>query len=90
MENEIKKIPGQTTGISLDYFLMLAGDDTHIKMDRMMNRFLMTSIGEIPTKHKARTLIIDAVKILKNKYPNLTPKMLDHQIWLYQRNLKTR
>jgi len=86
LEKEIRQIPGQTTGISLDYFYMLAGDENFVKFDRMMMRFMMDAIGEIPNKYETKELINKAVEILKNKYPNLTSRLLDHQIWLFQRN----
>jgi len=85
LEKEIRSIPGQTSGISLDYFFMLAGEDTFVKVDRMMNRFLLESIGKVPNKYEIRNLFLKTIDILKYKYPNLTPRMLDHQIWLYQR-----
>ncbi len=86
-EYQVRKIPGQTTGISLDYFYMLSGDETFVKVDRMMIRFFENAIGYIPDKYQIRQIIIDIVKILNKKFPNLTPRILDHQIWLYQRNI---
>ena len=88
LEKKIKKIRGQSSGISLDYFFMLAGDNDYIKADRMMLRFFKDAINEIPNKYSIQKIMIDATNILKNKYPQLTPKMLDHQLWLYQREKK--
>jgi len=56
LESEIRKIPGQTTGISLDYFFMLAGDETFVKVDRMMIRFMIDAIGYSPDKYKIREM----------------------------------
>lgn len=88
LEKKIRKIPGQSTGISLDYFFMLAGDDSYVKMDRMMMRFCKTAIGRIPDKYETRKIVISAVDILKQKYPKMTPRLLDHQLWLYQKDVK--
>jgi len=88
LEKEIKKIPGQGTGISLDYFFMLTGDKTQIKNDRMLARFYNDAIGHIGDKYTIREVITNTVEILKNEYPNMTPRLLDHQIWLYQKEIK--
>ena len=88
LERKIREIPGQTSGISLDYFFMLAGDDNYVKADRMMIRFFDDAIGEIPDKYMMSSIMIDSVEILKNKYPKMTPRLLDHLLWLYQRKKK--
>ena len=44
-EAEIKKIPGQRSGISLRYFYMLVGEENYIKPDRMITRFVKHVIG---------------------------------------------
>jgi len=81
LEKEIRKIPGQGSGISLDYFYMLAGDDTFIKVDRMLIRFIKDAIGYAPDKYEYRKMIIEVCK----KLGNITPRALDYQIWSYQR-----
>jgi len=50
-ENDIKKIPGQTTGISIEYFYMLVGKDNFVKIDRHMIRFFYDSIGYHQNKY---------------------------------------
>jgi hypothetical protein len=44
-EQAIKRIPGQSSGTSLKYFFMLAGDENTIKPDRMVLRFLQDATG---------------------------------------------
>jgi hypothetical protein len=51
----------------------------------MMMRFFLDAIGVVPNKYEIRNIVTDSVNKLKNKYPNLTPRALEHQIWLYQR-----
>lgn len=41
---DIKKIKGQSSGISLKYFLMLSGNENLVKPDRMLKRFIAMSI----------------------------------------------
>jgi hypothetical protein len=44
-EKNIKHIPGQKSGLSLNYFYMLAGNKNKIKADRMIKRFLAEPIN---------------------------------------------
>lgn len=44
-EPHIKQIPGQRSGISFDYFRMLAGDEGFIKPDRMVLRYIAKAIS---------------------------------------------
>ncbi len=86
-EYSIKKIPGQSSGISTIYFYMLAGEENFIKADRMIIRFIESAIQRIVTANEASSLIMDAHKILIEAFPALTPRMLDHEIWKYQKNI---
>ena len=49
-EHDIKNIPGQKSGICLDYFFMLSGDENKIKPDRMIKRFLATPLKNVSEK----------------------------------------
>jgi hypothetical protein len=84
-ENSIKEIPGQGSGISTNYFYMLAGEENFIKADRMIIRFIESVIQRIVTTNEASYLITDAHEILKEEFSTLTPRILDHEIWKYQR-----
>ena len=87
IETEIKTIPGQKSGISLDYFWMLAGSEDRIKPDRMVIRFLAQTLGRDVKTGEALPLLQAATAALKTDYQeDLTPRYIDHQIWLYQRN----
>lgn len=80
-EEEIKKIPEQKSGISLTYFFMLAGNSDFIKPDRMIIRFLESALYRKVQLDEAQELLRDASKILKVQYKDMTPRILDHQIW---------
>lgn len=84
-ENAIKKIPGQTSGISLKYFFMLAGSDAHIKPDRMIMRFISSATGKSVNTETAHSLLAKVTDMLHSKFPELTPRILDHAVWQYQR-----
>lgn len=87
LEKSVTNITGQKSGISFSYFLMLAGSDDHIKPDRMIHRFLSNVIGrKIFTHEEARDLLLHATEELKYSYKDLTPRLLDHTIWNYERS----
>lgn len=84
VRKDVVSIPGQASGISWDYFLMLAGSDEHVKMDRMLYRFVAAALGwpkmPSPRRHDlARSLVVQAASRLTVK-----PRELDHAIWNYE------
>jgi len=86
-EATIRQIPGQKSGISFDYFRMLAGDDNLIKPDRMVQRFVARAIGEAPEKvgpDRARGLLQGAVAELNTRGTAWSPRALDHEVWAHQ------
>ncbi len=90
VEKAIRKIPGQKSGISFSYFLMLAGSDKFVKADRMICRFVAEAIQASKTVSPAmaQSLVVEASSELKREIPGLTPRLLDYAIWTYQRQLR--
>jgi len=84
-EAEIARIPGQSSGLSTRYFYMLAGDENFIKPDRMIHRFIQAAIGRDLSIEDCQELLVTAHAELVRDYPLLTPRSLDHQIWVWQR-----
>jgi hypothetical protein len=87
----VRVIPGQRSGISFGYFQMLAGDETRIKPDRMICRFVAAALGEpeiVPDR--ARHVIEGACELLRQDFPHLTPRLLDNAIRGYQRVNRTK
>ncbi len=84
-ETAIRAVPGQTSGISLKYFFLLAGIDTYVLPSRMVKRFLQNIIGKVSNDDECLYLITGAAKILSKDHPNLSPRTLDNLIWKYQR-----
>jgi hypothetical protein len=82
---QIMSIPGQRSGISLNYFYMLAGSEDYIKPDRMMSRFISSAINRTLNAEECQKIIVEAHKILVHEFPQLTLRLLDYQIWQYQR-----
>ncbi|MGH6994574.1 MAG: hypothetical protein ACREES_02680, partial [Stellaceae bacterium] len=81
-------IPGQRSGISFDYFLMLAGSDHFVKPDRMLCRFVSAALQRPIEPPEAQALVTRVADRLKQFFPRLTPRLLDYVIWSYQRRLK--
>lgn len=80
----IRQIPGQKSGISVDYFRMLSGDDALIKPDRMVQRYIARAIGTTPDKvdpERARTLLRGAVGELNGRGADWSPRRLDYAVW---------
>jgi len=77
-------IPGQKSGISFDYFCLLAGHE-NVKADRMICRFVATSMnGKSVNPKVARQLVVEATGILMRSFPTLTVRLLDSEIWAYE------
>ncbi|MDN2713712.1 hypothetical protein [Janthinobacterium sp. SUN120] len=85
LERDIRLIPGQKSGISFQYISMLAGSDEFVKPDRMILRFLENSLQRKVDVAEAQPLLFGIVKQLKELQPHITPRLLDHEIWKFQR-----
>lgn len=87
-ELKIKEIKGQKSGISLQYFYMLAGNDQLIKPDRMVIRYI-ESILEQPISQKDCQIILEKTSLkLEVSGIDISPRALDNAVWNYQRNIK--
>lgn len=86
-EQQIKRIPGQASGICLSYFFMLAGNDQLIKPDRMVRDFLKAITGSTVTLEEAQVLLAEVSAQLVVRGYEMNPRLLDNLIWNYQRRL---
>jgi hypothetical protein len=86
-EAEIAKIPGQSSGLSTRYFYMLIGNEGTIKPDRMVRRFVFDAVHRELNADECQELLSAACVELAKEYPSITPRSLDHQIWLYQKTV---
>jgi hypothetical protein len=88
LRTEIEKIPGQGSGLSYNYFLMLTGHEDAVKADRMVRRFVCDALNlRDVSPHRAEQLVRKASVVLRPDFPQLIPSLLDNEIWKYQRNL---
>ncbi len=79
-------LPGQSSGIAFDYFMMLAGDDNLIKPDRMVQRYVehALELDSVPQPRQAAILVRLAARELLQRGHGWTPLSLDHAIWKHQ------
>lgn len=85
LEQTIRQIPGQRSGISLKYFFMEAGCEDLIKPDRMIQRYVERQLGRPVQLLECQPLLAATVDLLRDQFPHLTPRLLDGRIWAYQR-----
>lgn len=83
-KEDILQIPGQKSGISLQYFFMLASDNDFIFPSRYLIAFLSNVLEKNISPKKTIQLLNASYKILQNEYLHLTLKQLDYAIYSYQ------
>jgi hypothetical protein len=89
-ERAFLAIHGQSRGVSLKYFLMLTGDISMVKPDRMLKRFISNAVN-LNINHITDDIVIHlityAVDMINgvNGNANMYPRRLDSIIWNYQR-----
>lgn len=81
IENKIENIKGQKSCKSLNYFYMLSGDENLIKADRHIIGFVERALNKSVSAEDAEKLLIAVANNLKEKNANITPRVLDHEIW---------
>lgn len=88
IEKLVRDIPGQGSGISFDYFRMLAGNDNLIKPDRMVQRYIAKAANMRPdrvTPEFARSVLQNTITKLAERGFAWTPRQLDYAIWTWER-----
>ena len=83
-EANVLCIEGQRSGISWDYFRLLAGDDDLIKPDRRVIEFVAKSQGKDISEISPRlaaVLVKSAARVLKVSNHEWTASRLDFAVW---------
>lgn len=85
VKRDVVAIPGQRSGLSWFYFLMLAGADEYVKADRHIRAFVDSAVGRTTSAPEAARLVREAAHALRDRgRGGLTPVLLDHRMWLAQ------
>lgn len=87
LKKAVRSITGQGSGITLRYLWMLAGSATHVKPDRMILRYLERAIRRPVEPAEAQSLIAAAVELLLVDFPQMTPRLLDYEMWRFESDL---
>ncbi|MBL8803155.1 MAG: hypothetical protein JNN27_14215 [Planctomycetes bacterium] len=85
VERDVRRIPGQSSGLSWRYFLMLAGREDLVKPDRMIFRFLERVLGRPVGAGEAQAMLAAAAHELDREFPGIKPRTLDNLIWRQER-----
>ena len=86
VERGVRAIPGQSSGLSWRYFLMLAGREDLVKPDRMILRFLERTLRRPVGPDEAQPLLRATAAALAREFPGLTARTLDNLIWTAERS----
>lgn len=81
IDHDLARIRGHGSGARRDYLWMVAGDDTRVKPDRMVFRWLALVVGRDVTYAEAGQALSAAAAVLE-----VSPWQVDHAIWLKQRS----
>ena len=83
IEQELKKVKGQNSGISIAYLKMLCGDENVLKPDRHILRFF-ESLAD-GAAFDAQEIIERVVGKLSETYSQITVRAIDYKIWRYMK-----
>ena len=76
--------PGQRSGISWRYLLMLAGV-AEVKPDRMIRRFVADALHQAQVDAQTAARLVSEVQ---HTSPGVSLRALDHAIWQHQRTIR--
>lgn len=84
-ENAIKMIPGQRSGITLDYLYILSRMENYVKDDRHIQTFINDIFPKNNFNHDDRIELVRGAALILSQgtHPGMTPRYLDHLIWNY-------
>lgn len=88
LDKAILSVKGQSSGIMLKYLYMLVGNDDVCKPDRMLHRFVSNISSRKMSDDELQLVLTEACKNLNKEFPTLTVRILDNQIWQYQKSNK--
>jgi len=88
VRNEIMIIPGQKSGVSFAYVMMLSGDTSLFKPDRHIYTFFESFLGYSNlNKENLNHKFKEQYEIIKVEYPVFTIRLLDNLIWTFMKNI---
>ena len=85
LEDDLRHVHGQQSGVAVRYFFMLSGAHHLIKPDRMIIGYLTRILDQRVGADRAQALLSAAAEVLRSEYPAITPQLLDAAVWGYER-----
>ncbi|MGI6771674.1 MAG: hypothetical protein ACOX5Y_04625 [Acholeplasmataceae bacterium] len=84
VEMQIRRVKGQSSGITFEYLMMNVGDDNRFKPDRHIYTFFgeYLKYGSL-TEEKLREVFFNELEKVKEKYPYFTARSFDSLIWTF-------
>jgi predicted component of type VI protein secretion system len=91
LDAAINAVPTLSSGIVASYLRMLAGDESSIKPDRMLHRYVKQAVGDpkkVFSSTDVKRLFQEAAQTLSSetRLSHVTPRLLDHEVWKVQRS----
>ena len=88
VRNEIMHIPGQKSGVSFAYVMMLSGDTSLFKPDRHIYNFFegYLEYGKL-NESELKNKFDEQYKLIKEEYAVFTIRLLDNLIWTFMKNI---
>jgi hypothetical protein len=86
LELDLRRVHGQASGISTDYFMMNVGDTDRVKPDRWVIGFLVDALHRSVSQAEAQLLFRAVCPELATEYPGITPRALDLAVWEWKSN----
>lgn len=87
IEEEVKSVKGQGSGITFYYIMMHAGDENRFKPDRQLKKFFEELLGYgTLNNQQLNEVFFKELEIVKAKYPYFTAKSFDSLIWEFMKH----
>jgi hypothetical protein len=85
-DEDFKKMKGQSSGLGLRHFLMLAAPQYFVKPDQRTIRFLIGITKQKYSLEECAEILLLTTEALQTEHPTLTPQQLDYIIFHYQKS----
>lgn len=85
IERQVKTVKGQGSGVSFEYIMMHAGDETRFKPDRHIYNFFEVELQSGKLIETALAVAFFKQLALVKRYPYFTARTLDSLIWEYMK-----
>ena len=87
LEQTLRSILDSRADSQVDYFYILAGKTTEVRVDKIITAFACEALDEKKVSATTiKALFKEAIKVLAPDHPGLTVRWLEHIVWEYQKS----